>query len=146
MTDAPDLDAIRAEARAEAREWARRESILDVVEEEAAHVLADPKDARVFLADRVDTFVVGGEIDRSVIREALDELLVAKPYLAGNSVAPRFVGSADGGPRTRSARYGQMSIHDVRELARQGRHAEIEQARVEGRLEELYEDIRAGWY
>lgn len=135
-TGQPDPEEIRKQARAEATAEVLRDRALDKVETKAARLFADPEDARALLAGRVDEFVDNGQVDTDAIEEALADLLSKKPHLAA-ATAKRFQGSADGGARNGKSKPSQLSRDDVTRLARQGKHAEIEKARVDGRLDDL---------
>lgn len=102
----------------------------------AASKLADPQDALRFLD--LSAFEVGsdGEVDSSQVAAAIDDLITSKPYLAAQG-GQRFQGSADGGARNGAAQPTQLSQQDVKRLAAEGRHEEINKAREEGRLNEL---------
>lgn len=63
------------------------------------------------------------------LSDAIDSLLQAKPYLAGT----RPTGSADLGARG-SSEPGQLSREDISALSAAGKHAEILQAKAQGRL------------
>jgi hypothetical protein len=101
----------------------------------AKGVLADPADAYKFLD--LDEFEVDddGEVDTDAIAKALDDLVKTKPYLAVQD-GKRFQGGADGGTRKESGP-AQLSDADVKRLMAEGKHAEVEKARVEGRLNDL---------
>lgn len=134
----PDLEELRKQARDEAAAETVRERALDRLEAKAARLFANPEDARLFLADKVDDFVDGKKIDNDSIMDALKELLEARPYLGVTQGEPKkkFQGGADGGDRG-SAGKPQLTRSDVERLAREGKHAEIEQARVDGRLNKV---------
>lgn len=86
-----DVDAIRAQVRAEMQAEVLRERALDKIEAKAARLFADAEDARALLAGRADEFVDHGQVDVEAISEALAELLERKPHLAAATVR---------GPRT----------------------------------------------
>jgi hypothetical protein len=98
----------------------------------AAGKLADPADALRFLD--LSTLEVGadGEVDSKAVASAIEDLVKTKPYLAAQG-GSRFQGGADGGTRNES-RPAQLSRADIQRLAKEGKHAEIEKARKEGRL------------
>jgi hypothetical protein len=103
----PDLDAIRKEAaeaaKAEARMELLGERVSDRVEILAAKRFQDAEDALAHLmrAHEVSDFLDGEKVDVEAIKEALDELLERKPYLAvpAQGEAKRFKGSGDGGAK-----------------------------------------------
>jgi hypothetical protein len=81
--DAPDVETIRREARAEVERETVRDRVLDKIEAKARK-FADPADAAALLLRQadVDDFLDGSRIDGDAIAEALEELLERKPYLA----------------------------------------------------------------
>jgi hypothetical protein len=133
----PDLEAMREQARDEARGESLRERVLDKIEAKAARLFSNPEDARLFLADKADDFIDGKTVDVEAIGEALADLLKERPYLGvTQGDAKRFKGTVDGGPRGEAGK-PQLTKADVEKLARDGKHAEIEQARVNGQLDTL---------
>lgn len=102
----------------------------------AAAKLADPTDALLHID--LSPFEVGedGEVDSSAIAAAIDDLITKKPYLAAQG-GSKFQGSADGGARNGASQPSQLSEADVQRMAADGKHAEIEQARLDGRLSKL---------
>jgi len=98
-TEAPpavDLDAIRREAvEAAAGEW-NRKLLLAEIRAEAVGKLADPADAVKFLD--LDSIGGGEGASTEAIREAIDQLVGAKPYLAARS-GDKWQGTADQGVR-----------------------------------------------
>lgn len=134
--DEPDLDKIKADAKAEAAGELLRGRVEDKIEAKA-HGFADPEDAVALLLRRhdIEDFIDDGKVDVDAITEALDDLLKKKPNLAAQG-GKRFPGGGDGGPR-KEARPSQLTKADVERLAKEGKHAEIEKARTEGRLADL---------
>jgi len=136
----PDLDKIRAEARAEADTAALRDRVMDKIEAKAgARFAIDTEDVAAMLMRRhdIEDFLDGGKIDISAITEALDDLLEKQPRLAvTQGDEKKFKGGADGGARGKASK-SQLTGADVKKLAADGKHAEIEQARLDGRLNEL---------
>jgi hypothetical protein len=130
-TDDQDPDAIREQARAEARAETLRDRALDKVETRAAKLFADPEDARALLASRVDDFVDDGQIDVDAITEALTDLLKKKPHLAA-ATAKRFQGGADGGAR-KGSKPDQLTRDDLKKMTPD----QIVKAQDEGRLNDL---------
>lgn len=129
--DKPDLDALKAQALAEARAETLRERALDKLEARAGRRFTDPADARAHLAGRLDDFVDGAQIDTQAIDDALDELLTAKPYLA--ATAKRFVGTGDGGARKGSTEPVQLTDADLKKMTPE----QIDKAHRNGQLDEL---------
>lgn len=123
---------IREEARAEVRAAVLKERALDKIEARAARLFADPEDATVHLASKVDDFIRDGKVDTGAIAGALEDLLKRKPHL-GIQPEKRFAGSADGGPR-KGDEPQMLTRSDVERLFREGKHAEIDKARAEGRI------------
>jgi hypothetical protein len=130
----PDVAAIRSEIEAKVTADGLRERALDKLETKAARAFQNPEDARTFLAPRVDDFIDGNTIDMQAISDALDDLLTERPYLGVTQGATtRFQGTGDQGAKDRAGK-PQLSRAEIESLAKQGRHDEIEKARVEGRL------------
>lgn len=130
-TDDQDPEAIREQAKAEARAETARERALDKVETKAAKLFADPEDARALLASRIDDFVDDGQIDVDAINEALTELLSKKPHLAA-AKASRFQGGADGGARKGSGP-AQLTEQDLKRMTPE----QIVEAQNKGQLRDL---------
>ncbi|MEV6124385.1 hypothetical protein AB0M23_28410 [Streptomyces sp. NPDC052077] len=133
--DGPDLDRIRADARAEARAEGLRERALDRLEARAARQFANPELARKLLADQVEDFVDGDRIDTDAITEALEDLLDKEPYLGSEQAAQaakRFKDGGDGGPRGRAPK-GQLTQRDLDGMTPR----QIVAAKREGRLDTL---------
>lgn len=101
----------------------------------AAQKLADPQDALRFID--LSEFEVGsdGEVDAEAIAKAVADLIEKKPYLATQG-GKRFEGSADAGVRN-GAKPSQLTDADVKKLAAEGKHEEINAARLAGRLDKL---------
>lgn len=122
-----DIDAIRAKAREDALKEVQTETNRKVVEAQvkaaAAAKLADPSDALRF----IDISHIETEEDAI---DAVQELVNSKPYLGVQ--APRFQGTADQGVR-QQAGPTQLTRADLTSMT----PAEIERARVEGRLTKL---------
>lgn len=138
----PDLEKIRAEARAEAETAALRDRVMDKIEAKAGAKFAiDTEDVAALLMRRHDLedFLDDGKIDVEAIQQALDDLLDKQPRLAATVTQgddKKFKGGADGGARGKASK-SQLTEADVKRLAAENKHAEIEQARVDGRLNEL---------
>lgn len=115
--DAPNAEAIRAQALAEARAEALSERALDRLEVKAARLFADPEDARLHLAARVADFVDGDKVDNDAINDALTELLARKPHLAATPAKPRFEGTGDGGARKGSPGVQQLGKADLARMS-----------------------------
>jgi hypothetical protein len=124
-----DAQRVKDEALAAANERILKAEVRAA----AAAKLADPQDALRFLS--LSDFEVGadGEVDASQVAKAIDDLIASKPYLAAQG-GKRFQGTADGGARNDSAAPAQLTRADVERLAKEGKHAEIDKAREEGRL------------
>lgn len=103
--DKPDPDAIREQARREARAEANRERVVDKIEAKAAREFADPEDAVAILLRGRDAadFLDGEKVDVEEIESALKELLEKKPHLAAQR-GRKFQGGADGGARKETAK------------------------------------------
>lgn len=128
----PDEQAIREQARAEARAESLRERALDRLEAKAARLFADPEDARTYLAAQVEDFIDGDAIDTEAITDALQELLKRKPYLAhaAGGERPRFEGTGDGGARKGTGGPKQYTEADVKKMTPE----QIDEAHRKGQL------------
>jgi hypothetical protein len=135
----PDPDEIRAEAEKAATAKVNQRIVRSEVRAAAAGKLQDPRDAITLLDLSKFDVDEDGNVDEDEIADAIDELLKNKPYLGvtqGDS--KKFKGGADAGPRGNGkAGKPQLTEADVKKLAAEGKHAEIEKARKEGRLNEL---------
>lgn len=139
-TDAPDLDAIRAEAAEQAKAALKAEVLKDRVSDKieilAAKRVQDPDVVRTLLlaGNDIADFLDGDKIDAEAIKEALDELLEKKPYLAvAAQSAKRFQGSGDGGARKGPQKSAQLTEDDLRRMSPE----QIVQAQGEGRFDDL---------
>lgn len=99
----------------------------------AAGKLSDPKDALQFIDLSEFEVDSDGNVDAAAIADAVTDLLEKKPYLAAQG-GKRFEGSADGGARNDAIKTPQLTKADVEKLSAEGKHEEIEAARVAGRL------------
>lgn len=100
--EVPDVDQIRAEAKAEAEREALNGRIEDKIEAKA-RAFADPEDAVAVLlrSHKYDDFLdANNKIDVEAITEALQELGEKKPHLLAQG--GRFQGGGDGGARKES--------------------------------------------
>lgn len=101
--DQPDLEQVKATARAEAAAELTRDRVLDKIEAKGARLFTDPDDAAALLLrahDHTDFLDDNGRIDVEAIEDALKELLEKKPYLGvAQGDGKRFKGGADGGAR-----------------------------------------------
>jgi hypothetical protein len=134
--DKPDADKIRAEADQAAMAKVNERILRSEIRAAAAGKFQDPKDALAYLD--LSKFEVDddGNVDEDEITEALTDLLAKKPYLGVTKGDKKFKGTADAGARGNAGK-PQLTEADVKQLAAQGKHAEIEQARVDGRLNTL---------
>jgi hypothetical protein len=133
----PDADAIRADAERAATAKANQRFVRTEIRAAATGKLQDPKDALAYLD--ISKFEVDddGNVDEDEIAEAIDDLLKKKPYLGvTQGDGKRFKGTADAGSQGKASK-SQLTEADVKQLSAQGKHAEIEQARLEGRLNTL---------
>jgi hypothetical protein len=96
--DAPDLDKIRADAKAEAAAEGLRERVSDKIEAKA-RAFTDPEDAVAILLrnNDIEEFLDGDKIDTEAIADALKDLGKKKPHLLAQG--KKFKGSGDGGAR-----------------------------------------------
>ncbi|MGA4989878.1 hypothetical protein [Nonomuraea bangladeshensis] len=136
----PDLDAIRKEAEEKARSAVKAEVLKDRVSDKievlAAKKFQNAEDAVVHLlrTSEIADFLDGDKIDAEAIKEALDELLEKKPYLAvAAQSAKRFQGSGDGGARKGPQKPAQLTQDDLRRMSPE----QIVQAQDEGRFDDL---------
>lgn len=129
--DQPDPEALRAEGRRDALAASNQRILRSEIKAAAAGKLSDPADALQLLD--LSRFEVDddGNVDEDEIAEAIDDLLKKKPYLAAQG-GKRFGGNADGGARKES-RPTQLTRDDLKRMS----PAEIEDARVAGRLNDL---------
>lgn len=134
--DKEDIEKLKARLKAEYAAESLKDRALDKLEAKAAKLFTDPEDVRVLLARDVDDFIDGDRVDLEAIKDALEDLLSRKPYLAIQDES-RFQGSADGGARGKS-KPTQLTLADVKKLAAEGKNAEIVKAEKEGRLSDLY--------
>lgn len=117
-TDGPDLEAIRAEGRAEATAKANERLLRAEIKAAATGKFADPTDPLAFLDLSQFEIDPDGNVNDDEIADALSDLLKKKPQLAVRD-GKRFQGSGDGGARDGS---------DVRSDL----HAQIAQATKSG--------------
>ncbi|MFC4006633.1 hypothetical protein ACFOY2_05335 [Nonomuraea purpurea] len=136
----PDLDAIRKEAQEQAKTALKAEVLKDRVSDKievlAAKRAQDPDVVRTLLlaGNEIADFLDGDKIDAEAIKEALDELLEKKPYLAvAAQSAKRFQGSGDGGARKGPQKPAQLTEDDLRRMSPE----QIVQAQAEGRFDGL---------
>jgi hypothetical protein len=136
----PDLDAIRKEAeekaKAEVKAEVLKDRVNDKIEVLAAKRFQNADDAVVNLmrSNEIADFLDGDKIDAEAIKEALDELLEKKPYLAvAAQSAKRFQGSGDGGARKGPQKPAQLTEADIRRMSPE----QIVKAQTEGRFDDL---------
>ena len=136
----PDLDAIRKEAEESAKAAVKAEVLKDRVSDKievlAAKRAQDPDVVRTLLlaGSEIADFLDGDKIDAEAIKEALDELLEKKPYLAvAAQSAKRFQGSGDGGARKGPQKPAQLTEADLRRMSAE----QIVKAQDEGRFDDL---------
>lgn len=127
-----EVEKAREAGKAEARAEVLKDRALDRVETRAAKTFADPEDARLQLAPKVEELIADGEIDNDAIDKALADLLKRKPHLGADQ--RRFKGSADGGARDGNST-GKITAADAKRMLAEGRHAEIVKAQDEGRID-----------
>lgn len=138
--ETPDLDKIREEARNEATSAALRDRVMDKIEAKAGGKFGiDTEDVAALLLRRhdIEDFLDDGKIDVEAIQSALNDLLEAQPRLAAVTQGDdkKFKGSADGGARGKAGK-PQLGEAEVKKLYAEKKFAEIEQARVDGRLDD----------
>lgn len=94
-----DVEAIRKEAKAEARREASKGIVLAKIEARATGKFADPEDAVAALTGRWDDFLdTKGDVDARDIDHALSDLLARKPHfkVPSGDKLPGFDGGARG--------------------------------------------------
>lgn len=129
---APDADAIRAEAVREANAKANARIVKAEIKALAAGQLADPADALAYLD--LSTFEVdaNGDVDADEIKDAIQDLLTRKPYLAATT-RPRFQGTGDGGAARKASGPSQLTREALKGMSPEA----IVKAKAEGRLKDL---------
>lgn len=97
--DQPDIEQIKADAKAEAAREVLHARVEDKIEAKA-RAFADPEDAvAVLLRGRdIEDFLDDNKIDVEAITDALKELGEKKPHLLAQG-GKKFEGDADQGPR-----------------------------------------------
>jgi len=130
--DPKDADAIRAQAEREALKKANARIIRSEIKAAAAGKLADPTDAMVYLDPNDFEVDANGEVDAEEIREAIEDLITRKPYLAATA-RPRFQGAGDGGAARKASGPSQLTREDLKSMS----PAEIVKAKREGRLKKV---------
>lgn len=136
--DAPDVDAIKRQAEADATRKANERILKAEIRAQAAGKLSDPADALRFI-DLTDFEADGeGNFNANEIESAISDLLEAKPYLSAQG-GRRFQGSADGGARKGSDGPAQLTRAEVERMSPE----DIIKAQNEGRLTDLgYKPIK----
>ncbi|MBB4072053.1 hypothetical protein [Canibacter oris] len=145
-----ELERLKAEAEGrkaeyEAEQQARRvkEAALAAANERIALAelraaakgkLSDPADAATFIDVTQIEVAEDGAVDTTMVDALIDDLISRKPYLAAQS--GQVKGSADGGARNGSTPR-QLTHDEVRQLAAEGKHQEILDAKQRGLLNNL---------
>jgi serine/threonine protein kinase HipA of HipAB toxin-antitoxin module len=122
---AAEAEAARDAALQRAQATAVRAEVITAATQAGA---LDPEVVMALLPEGSVTVADDGTV--TGVQDAVKALLKAKPYLAATPAAP--VGTADGGPRG-SAAPAQLTREQLARLS----PSEIEQARLEGRLDSL---------
>ena len=130
-TDAPNIDAIKAEALAEANAIAFERIKRSEVKAAAAGKFADPADALRFLDLSQVEVDQDGNVDAADLSELLDGVLATKPYL-GMTAQRGTTGSPDSGVR-KELRPEQISYEQVKQM----QSDDVEKARLAGRLNDI---------
>lgn len=124
----------RQEAESAALSKANERLIRAEVKAAATGKLANPALALRLLDLKSFDVNDDGEVDSGAISDAISALLESDPYLGvTQGETKRFQGTGDGGPKGNAGK-PQLTRQDVERLAKEGKHAEIEKARQEGRL------------
>lgn len=90
------LDEAEKRGSDAATKAANERVIRSEIKAAAALKLTNPDDALAFINPSDFTVDENGEVDQTALKDAVDQLLVARPYLAAAN-APRFDGAGDGG-------------------------------------------------
>lgn len=131
-----DLERAQEDAKKNAdRAQALLNRAVDAEIKALAGRFADPSDAAAFL-DKTKYATADGDVDTEAIKADLDDLLARKPHLGrqpeSRVPAPNPAQGSSGAGATAAPQYdGEW----VRQMAAQGKHAEIVKAREEGRLD-----------
>jgi len=126
--ETPDVDAIRRDAVKAANARVLRSEVKAA----AAGKFADPSDAFLYLDLSAFEVDENGEIDSEEIADAIQEVLVAKPYLAAATVK-RFQGTGDGGAARNASGPAQLTRDDLKGMSPEA----ISKAKQDGRLANL---------
>lgn len=110
--EAPDVEKIRADAKAEAAREVLSGRVEDKIEAKAAK-FADPADAVAILlrSHDIEDFIDDGKVDVDAITDALKDLGDKKPHLLAQG--KRFGGGADGGSRKAPAKERPKTLGDA---------------------------------
>lgn len=92
------LDNARQEGRTEATKAADVRLVRAELKAAAAVKLANPADALAFINPTKFEVDADGEVDSVALNEAIDALLIERPYLASGRPQP-FLGGGDGGAK-----------------------------------------------
>lgn len=130
--DQSDPDAIRREAAREATAKANARILRSEIKAAAAGKLADPADALAYLDPKSFEVDENGDVDAEEIRDAIEDLLTRKPYLA-TSGRPRFQGTGDGGAARKASGPSQLTREDLKGMSPEA----IVKAKAEGRLNKV---------
>lgn len=130
--DKPDVESIKRNAETAATKAANQRILKAEVRAAAAGKLADPSDALTMIDVSKLEVDSDGNVDADEIADAIDALLVKKPYLSAQG-GKRFQGSADGGARKTNRDGAQLTKADLNGMDA----AAIVKARKEGRLTDL---------
>lgn len=132
---AAEQERVKAQREAEAAALAKaNDRILKAeIRALAASRLRDPEDALRYLD--LSGFQVGddGEVDRTAVAAAVDELVKSKPYLAAEGGEPGTVFESPTS-RREGGTPPQLTTEDVKKLYAEKKYDEIEAARKDGRL------------
>jgi hypothetical protein len=126
--EAPDVAAITRDAV----KAANARILRSEVKAAAAGKFADPTDAFLYLDLSAFEVDESGEIDSDEIADAIQEVLIAKPYLAA-ATAKRFQGTGDGGAARNASGPTQLTRDDLKGMSPEA----IAKAKREGRLSNL---------
>jgi hypothetical protein len=131
-TDQPDAAEIKRQATREANAKANARILRSEIKAAAAGKLADPSDALAYLDPKSFEVDDNGDVDAEDLRDAIEDLLTRKPYLAAKAVS-RFQGTGDGGAARKASGPSQLTRTDLKGMS----PAAIAKAKTDGRLNKV---------
>ena len=125
------LEAARAEARTEATTKANARIVRAEVKAAATGKVKNPALALKLIDTSEIDVDDDGEVDSDAVNQAITDLLEQYPELAADG--SKFTGSADQGAKGKNSKPAQVTRSELASMT----PAQIEQARVDGRLNDL---------